>query len=242
LRLDVLLVQRGLFESREKAKFAIENQTISVHQKLITKPSFDVAEDAVIDIGSVALPYVSIGGLKLAKAIHDFKLDFRQKRVLDIGASTGGFTDCALQFGANQVFAVDVGSGQLHPSLQAKVEVVSIEHQNLKTLTLSQLEDQKVDIAVMDVSFTSQIPLFPFLSNLLRPEGILVSLIKPQFEMDQHRRFRGGIVKDEKIQQHIIRRVKDAALEHHLVLQQICEAPSQEGKNKEFLAWFILKS
>lgn len=241
MRLDILLVQRGLFESREKAKYAIENQTISVHQKVITKASFDVAEDAVIELLSVALPYVSVGGLKLAKAIHDFKLDFRQKRVLDIGASTGGFTDCALQFGAHQVFAVDVGSAQLHPSLQGKIEVISIENQNLKTLTLSQLEDEKVDIAVMDVSFTSQIPLFPYLSHFLKKEGVLVSLIKPQFELAQHRRFRGGIVKDDKIHQQIIRRVTDAALEHHLILQQISESPAQDGKNKEFLAWFILE-
>lgn len=238
MRLDVALVQRGMFESREKAKYAIENQTISLNGKLATKVSIDVSETDSIKLVSIALPYVSMGGLKLEKAILDFKLDFRQKTVLDVGASTGGFTDCALQHGAHKVFAIDVGSGQLHPTLQGKIEVISIENQNLKTLTLNQLDDEKVDIIVMDVSFTSQIPLLPYLNTFLKKGGIFISLIKPQFEMESHRRFRGGIIKDEKIQQQVIRRVIDAAQENGLFLQQVIEAPLQDGKNKEFLALF----
>jgi 23S rRNA (cytidine1920-2'-O)/16S rRNA (cytidine1409-2'-O)-methyltransferase len=238
MRLDVALVQRGMFESREKAKYAIENQTISLNGKLATKASIDVSETDSIELVSIALPYVSMGGLKLEKAILDFKLDFRQKTVLDVGASTGGFTDCALQHGAHKVFAIDVGSGQLHPTLQGKIEVISIENQNLKALTSSQLDDEKVDIIVMDVSFTSQIPLLPYLNTFLKKGGIFISLIKPQFEMESHRRFRGGIIKDEKIQQQVIRRVIDAAQENGLFLQQVIEAPLQDGKNKEFLALF----
>ena len=238
MRLDVALVQRGMFESREKAKYAIENQTINLNGKLATKASIDVSETDSIELVSIALPYVSMGGLKLEKAILDFKLDFRQKTVLDVGASTGGFTDCALQHGAHKVYAIDVGSGQLHPTLQGKIEVISVENQNLKTLTLSQLDDEKMDIIVMDVSFTSQIPLLPYLNTFLKKGGIFISLIKPQFEMESHRRFRGGIIKDEKIQQQVIRRVIDAAQENGLFLQQVIEAPLQDGKNKEFLALF----
>lgn len=238
IRLDVVLVARGLFESREKAKFAIDNQSVSVNGRLAKKASMPIAESDSIELISVVLRYVSIGGLKLEKAIQDFELDFRQKTVLDIGASTGGFTDCALQHGAHKVFAIDVGTAQLHPSLLGRIEVISIENQNIKTLTLAQLDNTQVDIIVMDVSFTSQIPLLPYFTTFLKPGGIFVSLIKPQFEMEHHRRFRGGIIKDEKIHQQVLHRVIDAAREHQLLLQASSDAPLQEGKNKEFLAWF----
>lgn len=238
MRLDVALVQRGFFQSREKAKYAVEQKTVALNGKVCTKTSTPVAATDEINIVDIALPYVSIGGLKLEKAIKDFNLDFHQKTVLDIGASTGGFTDCALQFGATKVFAIDVGSNQLHPSLQGRIEVISIEHQNVKALTLAQLDHKLIDIIVMDVSFTSQIPLFPYLGQFLQPRGWFISLIKPQFEMETHLRFKGGVIKDAKIHQRIIDRVTAAAKEHHFHLRQLTEAPYQEGKNVEYLAWF----
>lgn len=241
MRLDIALVQKGFFASREKAKYAIEKQAVTINGKTAQKASAEVNENDAVEVISVALRYVSLGGLKLEKAITDFNLDFQDKTVLDVGASTGGFTDCALQHGAKKVFAIDVGSEQLHDSLRFKLEVISIENQNLKQLTINQLENNLVDVIVMDVSFTSQIPLIPYLKQFVAAEGLFVSLIKPQFEMEHHRRFRGGIIKDEKIHQQCIRRVCDAALEHDFSLVGITDAPFQEGKNKEFLGVFRRK-
>ncbi|MFZ4544925.1 MAG: TlyA family RNA methyltransferase [Saprospiraceae bacterium] len=239
MRLDVELVNRGLFESREKAKYAIEKKSVCVNGKTIIKASFQV-DPANDDIALVtlALPYVSLGGLKLEKAILDFKLDFVGKTLLDVGASTGGFTDCAIQSGAAKVFAVDVGTEQLHPSLKGRLEVISLENLNLKNVRLEHLEGEKVDIILMDVSFTSQIPLFPHIQKLLKKDGFFLSLVKPQFEMETHKRFKGGIVRDEKEHAVILDRIESAAAEHGLLLQKVSEAPEQEGKNKEYLALF----
>jgi 23S rRNA (cytidine1920-2'-O)/16S rRNA (cytidine1409-2'-O)-methyltransferase len=241
MRLDILLVQKGFFASREKAKYAIEKQAVTINGKAAQKASMEIADHDVVEVVSVALRYVSLGGLKLEKAIQDFNLDFENKIILDVGASTGGFTDCALQHGAKKVFAIDVGSEQLHDSLRFKLEVISIENQNLKHLTIHQLENNLVDVIVMDVSFTSQIPLIPYLKQFIIEGGLIVSLIKPQFEMEHHRRFRGGIIKDEKIHQQCIRRVCEAAFEHGFSLVGISDAPLQEGKNKEFLGVFKKK-
>lgn len=239
IRLDVELVKRGLFESREKARFAIEKQSVSVNGKTVTKASFQV--DADIDEISVTanvLPYVSVGGFKLEKAIRDFSLDFQGKTVLDVGASTGGFTDCALQAGALMVFAIDVGSGQLHPTLKGRSEVISLENMNVRDLNTGHLENRQADIVVMDVSFTSQIPLFPYLKKFLTNDGFLLTLIKPQFEMETHKRFKGGIVRDEKEHSAVLKRIEAAAKENGFVVLGIIAAPEEEGKNKEYLALF----
>lgn len=237
-RLDVELVKRGLFESREKARFAIEKSAISVNGKTAVKASLPVDESDVIEITAVVLPYVSVGGFKLEKAIKAFDLNFRGKTVLDVGASTGGFTDCALQAGAVKVFAVDVGSGQLHPSLRGRIEVLSLENLNVRDLQPAQLENNLVDFVVMDVSFTSQIPLFPFIKRFLKKDGLFITLIKPQFEMETHKRFKGGIVRDEKEHSAVLKRIEDAAADNGFQLLGMTVAPEEEGKNKEYLALF----
>lgn len=237
-RLDVELVRRGLFESREKARYAIEKKVVIVNGKTAVKASFAVRDDDEISITAVVLPYVSVGGLKLEKAIKEFNLDLRGKTMLDVGASSGGFTDCALRAGAARVFAIDVGTNQLHPSLRGRLDVVSIENMNITDLQPSHLEHELMDIVVMDVSFTSQIPLFPFVKSHLKKDGLFVTLIKPQFEMETHKRFKGGIVRDEREHSAVLTRIEAAALANAFQLLGMTTAPEEEGKNKEYLALF----
>ncbi|MDW8273429.1 MAG: SAM-dependent methyltransferase [Chitinophagales bacterium] len=181
---------------------------------------------------------MSVGGLKLEKAIREFSLDFTGKIVLDIGASTGGFTDCALRHGAALVYAIDVGQNQLADSLRNHSNVISFEKMNYKDFYL----DEKVDIVVMDISFTSQKPVFSHISRWLKPGGWLISLIKPQFEMSQRMHFEHGIIKNEEIHQMVINSVIEHAAKHQLELQKVTSAPEGVNKNKEFLAWFVFNS
>ena len=151
MRLDKLLVSRGFFSSRERAQDAIVQKTVSVDGKIVDKPSKETAEDAAIEVIDIFNKYVSRGGLKLEKAIADFGLDFTGKSVLDVGSSTGGFTDCALKHGAAFVTAVDVGTGQLHPSLQGLPQVQSIENRDFRELTPEEVGGRRYDFIVSDV-------------------------------------------------------------------------------------------
>ncbi len=235
MRLDILLVEKNLFPSREKAKLAIAEDKVLVNGKLANKGSADISEDAVIEVSEhQILKYVSLGGLKLEKAIQEFNVLFKEKTVLDIGASTGGFTDCALQFGAKKVTGVDVGNEQLHESLRNHPKVQSFENQNIKDFTL----EEKVDIVVMDVSFTSQVLIFPYLKNFLVEKGVFISLIKPQFELDKRLRFTNGVVTDKKLHIKVIQNLISEAAQQGLFIQKVCAAPSQVKKNTEYLALF----
>ncbi|XVJ64905.1 MAG: TlyA family RNA methyltransferase [Lacibacter sp.] len=194
MRLDVYLVEQKLFPSREKAKQAIGAGYVLVNQKPATKAGVTIAQDDVVQITAHnLLQYVSAGGFKLEKAIRDFQFDFAGKTVLDVGASTGGFTDCALQHEAALVYTVDVGSDQLHPSLRSHARVIVTEQTNVKDFKL----EAPVDVVVMDLSFTSQVPVLPLLPRFLKDKGFLISLIKPQFELDQKIKFTNGIVTDK---------------------------------------------
>ena len=206
------------------------------------KPSLTVQPGDHIEITGEPLRYVSRGGLKLEKAIQTFHLDFQGKRVLDAGASTGGFTDCALQHGAAKVYAVDVGSEQLSPALRSHPQVVFYENQDVRQLSLAHLEGEPVDAIVADLSFISLTHILPAFPPLLKPGGFLVLLIKPQFEMETRHALKGGIVKDRQLQEGAVRRVTDFAEGVGFKLKGLTETDvlDEQRKNKEFLAWFDL--
>jgi len=238
-RLDVALVQSNFYESREKARYAILSGVVHVNGQQASKPAQAILESDVITIVGESLRYVSKGGVKLEKAITEFNLDFGGAVVLDIGASTGGFTDCALQHGAKLVFAVDVGSDQLHPSLQNRPEIVSIEGLHIRNLTAEHLQGQLANIIVIDVSFISLAKVFPYISAFLSPGGYVVGLIKPQFELGFKRRLKKGIIKDEQMRNEVLERVREYAAENGFELKNhtSTEADGVE-KNVEFMALF----
>lgn len=239
MRLDVFLVQEGWFPSRQKARNAIDGGWVLINGKPVTKAGAEITSSDLIEVKShELLKYVSVGGFKLEKAIRDFQLDFHGKIILDIGASTGGFTDCVLQHGADKVYTVDVGTEQLAAKLKKDPRVIWCEQTHIKDFNL----DEKVDVVVMDVSFMSQVMVYPLLKNWLKPQGWLITLIKPQFELNKKIRFRGGIIRDEKLHREVLDKITREAAYHHLILQGITLAPEHEHKNKEFLGWFIYRA
>ena len=236
-RLDVLLVQKGLVDSREKAKALImAGKVYSINNRL-DKPGMMVEEDAELIVKGELHPYVSRGGLKLAKAIEMFKLDFNNKIIADIGASTGGFTDCALQNGASKVYAVDVGYGQLDWKLRSDDRVIVLERTNARHLEENSLPEQ-VDWVVCDVSFISVIKIFPAMLNILKPMGQVLILIKPQFEAGREKVGKNGVVKDQAVHRDVIEKVLTAAENLGLKVMGLSYSPIRgpEG-NVEFLSW-----
>ncbi|PKP28488.1 MAG: TlyA family rRNA (cytidine-2'-O)-methyltransferase [Bacteroidetes bacterium HGW-Bacteroidetes-19] len=239
MRLDKLLVSRGLYSSREKAQFAINQGSILVNGQIVDKPSKDIEETATIEIFDIFNKFVSRGGLKLEKAIDDFHLDFSNKEILDIGASTGGFTDCALQKGAQFVFAVDVGTQQLHESLKSDTRVQFLENQDFRTLTPEQTNHKKFDYIVSDLSFISLTYIIPFLKPFLKDKSEIIFLIKPQFEAGNSFLNKSGIVTDEKGYRTAIEKVVKEGLNFGLYLKEISISTLWEkNKNVEFLALF----
>jgi 23S rRNA (cytidine1920-2'-O)/16S rRNA (cytidine1409-2'-O)-methyltransferase len=238
-RLDIVLVKKELFDSREKAKFAIVNGNVKVNDIFIDKPGKLIDESDEILLSSSILKYVSLGGLKLEKVIQLFNLNFNEKFVLDIGASTGGFTDCALLHGASFVYAIDVGSNQLAARLAAHPRIKSIENKHIKDLALSDINNCKVDVIVVDVSFISLTAIFPFFSSFLNENGILITLIKPQFEMDKKKHFRNGIIKDTRIHKNVIEKIIESAKTNYFHICHLTFAPIiDKSKNVEYLAVF----
>ena len=181
-RLDSFLVLKGIVPSRSKASELINNGKVKVNDKIITKNSYEVDESASIELlNNEVLKYVSRGGLKLQKAIETFDLDLTDKVILDIGSSTGGFTDCALRHNAKKVYALDVGTNQLHESLRSNDKVVSIENTNFKDAS-NDMFDEPIDLYVCDVSFISLTKIGEAVSGLLERGKHFMALIKPQFE------------------------------------------------------------
>lgn len=239
MRLDKLLVSREFFTSRERAQDAIVQKTVTVNGKIVDKPSKEVAEDATIEVIDIFNKYVSRGGLKLEKAIEDFGLDFVGKTVLDVGSSTGGFTDCALKHGAAFVTAVDVGTDQLHPSLQNLPQVQSIENRDFRELTPEEVGGRRYDFIVSDVSFISLSYIIPYFKPFLKEGGQCVLLIKPQFEAGASFLNKSGIVTDEKGYKIAIQRVTQEAVIHGLYLNQInISTLFEKVKNVEFISLF----
>lgn len=238
-RLDIALVQRGLVPSRERARMAVTQGLVTINGVPANKVAQPVGESDVVAISEPPLRYVSRGGLKLEKAIREFEISLEGAVVLDIGASTGGFTDCALQHGARHVTAIDVGSDQLAPSLRDQPQVLSLEKTDVRELSASVLPCGPVDWIVMDLSFISLEYVFPLLAPFLKPDGKVIALVKPQFELGAKIRLKNGIVKDEKLQLQALEQVNAAALAYgfHLVKQTATDADGIQ-RNKEYLVLF----
>ena len=239
MRADVYLSQNGYCESRSKAAASINACLLFVNGKCVTKCSFDITEGDTVELRGEAIPFVGRGGLKLKGAIDAFALDVTGAVCADIGASTGGFTDCLLQNGAKKVYAIENGSGQLHPSLVNDERVVNIENFNARDLNENSL-GEKCDVAVMDVSFISQTLLHGGVASILKDNGIFVSLIKPQFEVGKRFICRGGIVKDRTAHIGAIEATVTSAKAYGLLLKNIAPSPIEGGDgNREYLAQFI---
>jgi 23S rRNA (cytidine1920-2'-O)/16S rRNA (cytidine1409-2'-O)-methyltransferase len=198
-RLDQLLVGQGLFSSREQARRAILAGHVSIGTRVAAKPSEMLDEQTAIAVKPIR-KYVGRGALKLESALDHFKIDVHGKTALDIGASTGGFTDCMVQRDAEKVYAVDVGYGQLDWKLRNDPRVVVIEKMNARFLTLDQVQEL-VDLCVIDVSFISLTLILSNAIALLKPDGVILALIKPQFELQRSDVGKGGIVRDPRLHQ-----------------------------------------
>ncbi|MEG0615811.1 MAG: TlyA family RNA methyltransferase, partial [Oscillospiraceae bacterium] len=197
LRLDMLLVSLNLVKSRERAKEMIKQSLIKVDGKIVNKPSVQVDETSAVQLLGNSLQYVGRGGLKLEKAINVFNLDFLGKVCIDIGASTGGFTDCMLQNGAKKVYAIDVGHSQLDKKLLDDSRVINLEKTNIREVN-DYIFDEKIDFITIDVSFISLKLVLPKVKEILK-NGEFVALIKPQFEAGKADVGKKGIVKSPKI-------------------------------------------
>ena len=237
MRIDEYIKAEGLAASRSRAKLLIEEGSVTVNGTLVTKASYEVREGDRVNVSD--LPYVSRGGLKLAAALAAFSLSPQGCVALDVGASSGGFTDCLLQKGASLVYAVDSGRGQMAPSLLRDPRVVCREGYNARYMQASDFEKTPT-FAVMDVSFISQTLILPALAALLPSGANLVSLIKPQFEVGRAHIGRGGIVRDEKAREAAVTRVQEVALSLGLVPKGVITSPIRGGDgNVEYLAHFV---
>jgi len=194
-RIDALLVERGLAGSRDRAQRIIQAGEVWVAGQRVTKPGLQVPIDAALEVRGTDIPFVSRGGLKLDAALTHWALDVNGTRTLDIGASTGGFTDCLLQRGAAHVTAIDVGYGQFAWKLRTDPRVTLIERTNIRSVAASRLP-YRADLAVVDVSFISLRLVLPVVSTLVRPGGAIIALVKPQFEVGKGEVGKGGVVRD----------------------------------------------
>jgi 23S rRNA (cytidine1920-2'-O)/16S rRNA (cytidine1409-2'-O)-methyltransferase len=237
-RLDTLLVARGLVESREKARALILAGKVKVAGQAAVKAGSSVPQDAAIEIATPEHPWVSRGGIKLAHALDVFHIDVRDRLAIDVGASTGGFTDVLLERGARHVIALDVGHGQLHWKLRTDPRVTVVEGVNARTLTRASLPtlDESAGIATVDVSFISLAHILPVLPALLASAADVVALVKPQFEAGRADVRRGGLVHDPDVHARVIDEVTTAAATVGLSRAGLIESPitGAEG-NREFL-------
>ena len=236
-RLDVLLVERGLQESRQKAQATIMSGLVFVNNQRVDKPGTAVANDAEIEVRGNVLPYVSRGGLKLEKAMKSFGLTLTGMTCADIGASTGGFTDCMLQNGAVKVYAVDVGYGQLDWKLRNDPRVVCMERTNARYLTHEQIPDE-LDFASIDVSFISLRLILPAVNGLLREGGHVACLVKPQFEAGREKVGKKGVVRDASVHREVLENFLIHAKESGFTVLDITYSPIRgpEG-NIEYLGY-----
>lgn len=236
-RLDVLLVERGLADSRQRAQAVIMSGQVYVKDQKVDKAGTQVEEDAPIEVRGQTLAYVSRGGLKLEKAMQTWPIALTGAICGDIGASTGGFTDCMLQNGAVKVYAVDVGYGQLAWSLRSDERVVCLERTNARYLTHEQVPDE-LDFASVDVSFISLKLILPALRGLLKEDGQVVCLVKPQFEAGREKVGKKGVVRDPAVHLEVLEHFLGHAKEAGFTVKGITFSPIRgpEG-NIEYLGW-----
>ena len=240
MRADVFLAESGYVQSRQRARVLIEGGFVTIDGKKIPKAAYPIEEgEHTVEVRD-PLAYVGRGGLKLEAALKAFSVDVTNARALDIGASTGGFTDCLLQRGAKQVYAIDAGIGQLAEKLRQDSRVISLEHKNARELSLEDIGGKTADLAVMDVSFISSTYILPRFPQLLRKGGHAVVLIKPQFEVGKQLLGKGGIVKDPRGHRLAVERVWECGASLGLTPVGLISSPIAGGDgNREFLIHFI---
>ncbi len=222
--MDVLLVERGLFPTRARARAAVMAGVVLVGGRVVDKPGTLVKPDVALTLKEDPLPYVSRGGLKLQAALDEFGIDVAGAVALDVGASTGGFTDCLLSRGARLVFAVDVGKGQLALKLRQDPRVVVLEGLNARYLKLEDL-GQRVDLACIDVSFISALKILPATRGVLKPRGRVLVLVKPQFEAGPRQVGKGGVVRDPRVHEEVLKSVCRGARAQDFVVHGLAPSP-----------------
>ncbi len=240
MRLDVYLVNNQFFASREQAKVNIAKGNVLVNGARAKKPSQEVhANDKIEVSGDNVVKYVSRGGLKLEKALREFGIDCKGLLALDVGSSTGGFTHCLLLHGAKKVYAVDVGTQQLDESLRNHSQVVSIENKNIKDLSTEEVDGNSFNLVVADLSFVSLTKVIRYFIPFLDPTGVIIALIKPQFEVGLSAIGKNGIVKNPRHHITAIKNVVDEAVKHELFANKLISSPLIERfKNIEYLVLF----
>ncbi|MFD1204403.1 TlyA family RNA methyltransferase [Sporosarcina contaminans] len=240
-RVDVLLVQRGLAETREQAKRSIMAGIVYSAETRLDKPGEKIKIDAPLTVKGIAMKYVSRGGLKLEKALGVFDVSVENKIVLDIGSSTGGFTDCALQNGAKHCYALDVGTNQLAWKIRQDERVTVMERTNFRHATSDMFKDGKPQFATIDVSFISLKLILPPLKQIIEQNGDVIALVKPQFEAGKENVGKKGIVRDRNVHIDVLLKISEAAIQEGFSVKGISFSPVTGGEgNIEFL--FHLKS
>lgn len=236
-RIDVLTVEKGFFPTREKARQNIMAGLVFVNNIRVDKPGESVAIDSNIQIKGESIPYVSRGGLKLEKAIKEFSIIVQGKTAIDVGASTGGFTDCLLKNGAEKVYSIDVGYGQFAWELRNDPRVTLFERTNIRYVTENDI-GTLCDMAVIDVSFISLKLVLPVVKKLIKDTGEIVCLIKPQFEAGRERVGKKGVVKDPEVHREVIRNIIDFTLDQGFGVRGLSFSPIKgpEG-NIEYLLY-----
>ncbi|HDH53825.1 MAG TPA: TlyA family RNA methyltransferase [Nitrospirae bacterium] len=240
VRLDKLLFEKAIVESREKAKAVILEGNVLVNGMVVDKAGSLVKPDAVLAVKS-RMPYVGRGGLKLEHAIKYFDIEIKGKTAMDVGASTGGFTDCLLQHGAKKVYAIDVGYGQFSWILRNDDKIVLLEKTNIRHLDHGLVFDE-IDIATIDVSFISLLKVLPRVSEFLNPSGTIVALIKPQFEAGRKDVGKGGVIRSEKKRLEIVEKIKNESEEKRFNVIGITKSPLKGPKgNVEYFIYLEKK-
>ncbi|MFP3720383.1 TlyA family RNA methyltransferase [Niallia circulans] len=235
-RIDVLLVEQGLFETREKAKRAVMAGIVYCEENRLDKPGEKISTDSKLSVKGKTLQYVSRGGLKLEKALKIFDVDMKDKVLLDIGSSTGGFTDCALQNGAKQSYALDVGYNQLAWKLRQDERVIVMERTNFRYVTPVDLKGEMPNIASIDVSFISLKLILPVLKTLLVSGSDVIALVKPQFEAGREQVGKKGIVRDRKVHESVLEKIIAFSIEEGYIVKNLSFSPITGGDgNIEFL-------
>ncbi|WP_181350054.1 TlyA family RNA methyltransferase [Thalassobacillus sp. CUG 92003] len=239
IRLDLLLVEKGLIDTREKAKRMIMAGMVFSEEQRLDKPGQKVDESIPVKIKGKVMPYVSRGGMKLEKALKTFPISVEGKIMIDIGASTGGFTDCALQHGAKASYAIDVGYNQLDWKLRNDERVHVMERTNFRYVTQEDLTMGSPTFATIDVSFISLTLILPVLAQLLNHDSSVIALIKPQFEAGRNQVGKKGIVREAAIHREVIEKIVNAAGSLGYTLEGLTYSPITGGDgNIEFLAYF----
>jgi 23S rRNA (cytidine1920-2'-O)/16S rRNA (cytidine1409-2'-O)-methyltransferase len=237
IRLDRLIVERGLSPARERARALIMSGAVLVDETIVDKAGTQVSTDATIRIKGEDNPYVSRGGLKLKGALEEFRIDPRGSVVLDVGVSTGGFTDCLLQEGAKKVYAIDVGYGQLAWKLRSDERVVLFERENIRYFSGHGIDDE-IDLTTIDVSFISLKLVLPAVVNLIKKGAVILALIKPQFEAGKSDVGKKGVVRDPAVHKRVVDDIVTFSREMGCRVEGTCESPiTGPAGNREYFLY-----